>query len=114
MGGVARSACSVVPLFRVSDTSYAAPPMATARRGLSDVAEAQACQQELLRIDRVAVDARLIVQMRPGRAAGRADLADGLTHSDLLADLHVDFGQMAVARRKAVAVVDFDQIAVAA
>src|SRR5712671_5712139 len=38
--------------------------------------------QEFLRIDRVAVDPGFIVQMRTGRAAGRADRADHLADLD--------------------------------
>src|ERR1700741_4638379 len=64
--------------------------------------------QELLRIDRFAVDPGLIVQMRTGGAAGRTDRADHLSDLDLLADLDVDFGEMAVAGRQPVAVIDLD------
>ena len=70
--------------------------------------------QEFLRIDRLAVDARLVMQMRAGRAAGRADLADGLADPHRLADLDVDLRQVAVAGGEAVAVVDLDHLAVAA
>src|ERR1700722_1245959 len=70
--------------------------------------------QELLRVDRLAVDAGLVMQVRPGGASGRAHAADGLAGLDGLADLHVDLRHVAVARREAVAVVDLDQAAVAA
>ena len=70
--------------------------------------------EEFLRIDRFAVDARLVVQMRAGRAAGRAELADHLADADLVADRDVDLRQMAVAGRKPVAVIDLDHLAVAA
>src|SRR5882757_1389958 len=53
------------------------------------------------------------MQMRTGRASGRSDAADDLADLDLLADLHFDLRQVAVARRKSVAVVDFDHLAVA-
>src|SRR6266436_5411199 len=76
-------------------------------------AELRACAQEALRIDSFAVDARLVVQMRSGGAAGRADLADDLAGLDRVADLGVDAGEVAVARRHAVAVVDLDHLAVA-
>ena len=61
------------------------PPVFFARNDVSlqRVAEPQAGAQEFLRIDRVAVDARLVVQMRAGRAAGRADPADDLADPDL-------------------------------
>jgi hypothetical protein len=51
-----------------------------------DVAEAQAGAQEFLRIDRLVVDARLVMQMR----AGRAELAKRQPDAYLPADLHVD------------------------
>src|SRR5437879_4551811 len=54
------------------------------------------------------------MQMRTGRAAGGADLADGLADRDALADLDVDLRHMTVAGRKSVAMVDFDHVAVAA
>src|SRR5262249_20369540 len=56
----------------------------------------------------------LVVQMRAGRASGRADPADDLAGLDRLADTHVDRRQMAVARRQSVAMVDIDRPAVAA
>src|SRR5262249_40116751 len=58
--------------------------------------------QKLLRIDGVAIDARLVVQMRSGGAAGRADAADDLADLDALPDLDIDLRQVAVAGRKAV------------
>src|SRR5512135_1926737 len=78
----------------------------------SNAAEPQARAQELLRIDRFAVDAGLIVQMRAGRTACRANLADDLADADLLADFDVDLRQMAIAGGEAVAVVDLDHIAI--
>src|SRR6516225_6649243 len=68
--------------------------------------------QELLWIDRIAVDAGLIVQVRAGGAAGRTDLADHLADLDALSDLHVDLGEMAVAGREAIAMIDLDHAAV--
>src|SRR5690348_10659085 len=62
--------------------------------GSEQTAEANAGAQEPLRIDRVAVDARLVMQMWPGRTAGRADLADHLANADVLSDLHVDLRQV--------------------
>src|SRR4051812_18484190 len=66
-------------------------------------AELRARAQETLWIDRFAVDAGLVVQMRSSGAAGRADLADDLASLDGVADLGVDAGEVAVARRHAVA-----------
>src|SRR6266852_6072486 len=80
----------------------------------SDIAHPDARAQEFLRVDRVAVDARLVVQVRSGRAAGRAEPADNLADLDVLADGDVDLGEMAVACRQTVAVIDLDQLAVAA
>src|ERR1700712_429113 len=77
-------------------------------------AEPHAGTQELLRIDRIAVDPGFIMQMRAGGAAGRTDRADHLSDLDDIADLDVDFRQMAVAGREPVAVVDLDHPAVAA
>src|SRR5579884_1961481 len=54
------------------------------------------------------------MQMRTGGASGRADPADHLADADALTDLDVDLGQVAVACRKTVAVVDLHHVAVAA
>src|ERR1051325_7693225 len=54
------------------------------------------------------------MQMWSGRASGRSNAADDLADLDLLADLNLDLRQVAVARRKSVAVVDLDHLAVAA
>src|ERR1700737_1942992 len=54
------------------------------------------------------------MQMRTGRPAGRADRPAPLSDPDLVADLDVDFRQMAVAGRQAVAMVDFHHAAIAA
>src|SRR5204863_5083698 len=70
--------------------------------------------QKLLRIDGIAINAGFVVQMRARRATGRADRADHLADLDDLADLDVDLGEMAVAGRQSVAVVDLDHAAIAA
>src|SRR5215218_10733396 len=70
--------------------------------------------EESLRIDGVAIDARLVVQVRAGRAPGGADLADHLADTDGLSLRDIDRRQMAVARRKPIAVIDLDHLAVAA
>src|SRR5208282_172367 len=69
----------------------------------SHQSELRAGVKESLRIDRFAVDAGLVMQVRPGRASGRAEPADGLPRLQGLAHLDLDFGQMAVAGRQAVA-----------
>src|SRR6266850_2071882 len=80
----------------------------------SDIAHPNAGAQKLVRIDRVAVDAGLVMQMGACRASGRAEAADDLADLDVLADRDVDLGQMAVTRHHPVAVVDLDHPAVAA
>src|SRR5262249_1121340 len=77
-------------------------------------AQAHAGAEEFLRIDRFAVDAGFIVESRPGRASRRSDFADHLADLPDLADLDVDLGEMAVAGREPIAMVDFDHAAVAA
>ena len=57
--------------------------------------------QELLRIDRIAVDAGFVVQMRPCRTAGRAHAADDLTDANFVADFDVDLREVAIAGRQA-------------
>ena len=49
-------------------------------------AQANAGAQIFLRIDRVAIHARFVMQMRSGGAAGGTDLADGLPDAHALAD----------------------------
>src|SRR5262245_18836527 len=85
----------------------------TTRRSIYE-AKLHARAQEALRIDCFAVDPRLVMQMRSGGAAGRADLADDLAGLDRVADLGVDAGEVAIACRQAVAVVDLDHLAIAA
>src|SRR5581483_12224651 len=48
------------------------------------------------RVDRLAVHANLEVQVRPGRVAGRADVADDLALGDLLPDGDADVRLVAV------------------
>src|ERR1700721_41784 len=83
-------------------------------RSISACGQPHACAQEFLRVDRFAVDPGFVMQMRTGRSAGRPDRTDHLSNLDLVADLDADFGQMAVAAREAVAMVDFDHAAIAA
>src|SRR5262245_46561341 len=70
--------------------------------------------QKPLRVDRLAIDAGLVVQVRAGGATSRADPADDLANVHRLADLDVDARQVSVAGREAAAVLDFDHVAVAA
>ena len=77
-------------------------------------AQARPRAHESFGIDRFAVDADLVVQMRAGRAAARAEAAENVALRDLLAFGDQDFRHMAVAGRQAVAVVDLDHVAVAA
>src|SRR5205807_4228919 len=66
------------------------------------------------RIDRLAADTHLEVQVRPGREAGRADVADHLALCDLLPDRDRDLGLVSVRRCQTAAVVDDHEVAEAA
>src|SRR5215469_15499642 len=68
--------------------------------------------EEFLRVLRLAVDDDLVMRMRTGRAAGRAEIADLLVQPDPLPDRHGERMQMRVARGDAVAVIDLDDLAV--
>src|SRR5215204_2029981 len=70
--------------------------------------------QEAPRVDGHAVDPGLVMEMSAGRAAGRADAADERAGRNLLAGHDPDRGEVGVAGREAVAVVDLDHAAVAA
>src|SRR5262245_2813948 len=70
--------------------------------------------QEFLRVDRLAFKPRFVVQVRSGRAPGRADVADDLSGLDGLADANGDRRQVTVAGRQSVAVIDVDRAAIAA
>src|SRR5262249_9455036 len=70
--------------------------------------------QELLRIDRLAIDARLIMQVRSSRASGRAHPADDLANANGLTFADVERRQVSVPRRQPVAMIDLDHLAVAA
>src|SRR5262245_49416638 len=100
--------------MRAGGRSRGAPVACGERIRGSEAAEPDGGAQEFLRVDRVAVDAGLVVQMRAGGAPGRADLADDLADAHVLALADVDGGELAVARRQAVAVIDFHHFAVAA
>ena len=54
------------------------------------------------------------MQMRPGRAAGVADVGDDLPGFDLLAHRDADAGAVRVQRRQPAAVVELDVVTVAA
>src|SRR2546425_8390575 len=66
------------------------------------------------RVDRRAVHADLVVEVRAGRATARADRADRLPAAHELALPHVERGEMTVERVESAAVVDDDEAAVAA
>jgi hypothetical protein len=66
------------------------------------------------RIDLHAVLEHFVVHVRTAGAAARADAGDDLTAFDALAALHQGAAAVRVARHQTVAVVDFDQQAVAA
>jgi hypothetical protein len=66
-----------------------------------NIAEPQSGPQKSLGIDRFVIDPCFVMQMRTSRAAGRADLADGLSDPDVVAnfdaahdavDLRAQFG----------------------
>ena len=66
-----------------------------------NIAEPQSNPQKSLGIDRFVIDPCFVMQMRTSRAAGRADLADGLSVPDLVTnfdaahdavDLRAQFG----------------------
>src|SRR5690242_9164255 len=89
---------------------------AQSTRILSGLKSAQflAGAQKLLRVDRGVIDARLVVEMRPGRASGRSDQADHLACGDVFAGLHQNFRQMPIAGRNAVEMVDLDHVSITA
>ena len=66
------------------------------------------------RVDRAAVDPDFIVQVAAGRTAGRAHLADQLAARHALAGGDDDRRQVAVTGFDAAAMIDLDEIAVAA
>src|SRR4051794_32484056 len=57
---------------------------------------------------------QLVMERWTGRAAGRADKANKLSPCNLIADLDVEFGHMAVTSYQAVAMIDLDHVAVTA
>src|SRR5690242_3989857 len=85
----------------------------TSRNGRRSCPQA-ALSDELQRIDGLAVEQNLVVQMRARRAARRADIADHVAALDSLADADGIARQVAESRRDAIAVRDFDAIPVVA
>src|SRR5438034_409292 len=85
------------------------------RVGQRDAAsrDAASLPEVAARVDRRAVDAHLVVKVRPGGAARRADGADRLAAMHLLALAHVERGEMAVERVEPTAVIDDHDAAVA-
>src|SRR5881392_3052333 len=72
-----------------------------------------ALRQVAARVDRRAVDAHLVVEVRPGGAARGADGADRLAATHALALAHVERGEMPVERVELPAVSDDDDATVA-
>ena len=81
---------------------------------LKQLADLVAGFEEAQRVDRLAVAAHLIVQVRTGGAAAAADAADDLAALDALAFLHQDSAEMRIPGAEALAVIDFHHPAVAA
>src|SRR6266404_9813274 len=71
-------------------------------------------ENELARIVRDAVHAHFVMQVGPGAAAGVAHRSDELATLHLLAQLDVDALQVSVARLQPVAVVEHEDVAIAA
>src|SRR5207249_6325140 len=69
-----------------------------------------------LRVGGPAIDEEFVVEMRPGRETGRADVADRLALLDPLAQVQPagERGEMPVARADPVRMPELDHIAVAA
>ena len=66
----------------------------------------------LVGIDRNALDANFVVQMRRSDAAGAADISDDLATMNVLAVGDGESGEMAVAGGDAMAVIEADEISV--
>src|SRR3954451_5031965 len=81
---------------------------------LQSAAQPHARAQKLLRVDGVAIDACLVMQMRARGTARRSDAADDLSDADRLPNLDFDRREMRVAGGKTVAMVDLDHLAVPA
>src|SRR5262245_14960138 len=73
-------------------------------------------QVDAARVSRHAVHPELIMQVRPAREAGRADVADGLAPLDARAhpDSPGEPSQVSIARGDAVPMPELDQVSVAA
>src|SRR5690606_30775836 len=69
--------------------------------------------QETARIDGLAAHPHFEVKMSAGRAAGRSHASDRLAARDLLAHARAETGEMGITGHDAVAMVDFDDLAVA-
>src|SRR4051812_28217206 len=71
-------------------------------------------REELQRINQLSVDENLVMQVSPGRSAGRTDIAEDVAALDLLAWLHFERAQMAVPRREPEAMFQRDEVTVIA
>src|SRR5438067_10769189 len=70
--------------------------------------------QVLIRIDRCVVDTDFVVEVGTGAASAEPDITDGLAFVHALSGGDVEAGEMSVAGGDAVAVVDLDEMSVAA
>src|SRR5215831_4086345 len=64
-------------------------------------------------IDRLIVDSHFIMQVWPGRTAGRAHQTKNVARINGLAYAHIDLRKVAIPRRQAAPMVNVDHIAVA-
>src|SRR4051812_35098234 len=70
--------------------------------------------QVLIRIDGRVVDADLIVEVGAGAASAKSDVADSFAFVDALSGGDIEARKMSVAGGDAVAVIDLDEVSVAA
>src|SRR5262245_1297891 len=69
-------------------------------------------RQEAEWVDQLPVEEDLIMEVRAGRTAGRADEANHVAASDRITGLHAEAAQVAVTRRQSELVLQHDEIAV--
>src|SRR5262249_15729532 len=69
-------------------------------------------RQIRLRIDRLIINAHFVMQVRSCRSTCRTNQTNRLTLSDALAYCDIDLGKVSVASRKAIAVIDIDNLTV--
>src|SRR6478736_2055879 len=111
---------SMSPLMATSAPITEKVELATGRAGLRIGAEVcsgffenmRGGLQEGARIDRAVVDAHFEMEVRAGRAAGAADLADDIARGHGLSDAGAPSGHVGVAGQHAIAMADFDDLSV--